>query len=104
MRVICESCSALFGIGLVWGWVEPRQAAIRGGMPWCLDSYTGGSFLVIEYQAGPWIFWIEGSEGRKGDKEEFVRLQRALSDACAGEGSVLGEDDDASLAGDVAFH
>lgn len=26
------------------------------------------------------------------------------SDAGAGEGSVLGEDDDAALAGDVAFH
>ena len=27
-----------------------------------------------------------------------------LSDACAGERAVFGEDDDASFAGDVAFH
>lgn len=67
-------------------------------MPWCLvlaselrssDRFTrldfGGSIAAVGW-------WKGVGSGAKG------------SDAGAGEGSRLGEDDDAALAGDVAFH
>ena len=39
-----------------------------------------------------------------GSMSFFIGGCRNGSDACAGEGSGLGEDDDAAFAGDVAFH
>ena len=44
------------------------------------------------------------SEGREGEDGLCYAKQGANSDACAGEGAGLGEDDDAAFTGDVAFH
>ena len=45
----------------------------------------------------------EGYSCGRGGGGMVVRVLKR-SDACVGESSGLGEDDDASLAGDVAFH
>ena len=41
---------------------------------------------------------------RHGFEREKEEKKKMFSDAGGGEGAVLGEDDDAALAGDVAFH
>lgn len=58
----------------------------------------------ITSPAGPCDLLVESSVMVRVGREKGGLCGAGRSDACAGEGSVFGEDDDASLAGDVAFH
>ena len=83
---------------------RPRQAA-TGGMPWCLvlasERVAASQFHQLDLGTlmGVVSWWKSG-----GRKRGLRGAKGGFSDACAWEGTILGEDDDTSLTGDVAFH
>ena len=76
-------------------------------MDGCLDALGALFFLSFCFA----IFWVAGVVvvvgvalwHRERERERNRERRKKASDASAGEGAVLGEDDDAALAGDVAF-
>ncbi len=85
------------------GWTAAGSNGWDALVPCSSERVVAGQFHQLDlgnFDGGSIV--LEGPGAEMGGCA--VQRKGGFSDACAREGTVLGEDDDASLAGDVAFH